>query len=476
MENKEYTLLVVDDVAENRDMLSRRLKRKGFEVRTAAGGEEALAVVRDEAIDLVLLDIMMPGVDGIEVLRRLRETYNQNELPVIMQTAKADSDDVVESLELGANDYVTKPIDFPVVLARVTTQLRGKVQAQPKEAGEPGMGDLKPGVVLAGRYRLGEPIGEGNFGAVYRAQHMELAVDVAVKVLQKNVTSGESLERFRREGVSACRIKHPNAVAVTDFGVNDAGVAYLVMELLEGTSLSDEVKLCGALSPYRVNEIVQPICDVLAEAHAAGIVHRDIKPENVFLHQTARGEVVKVLDFGIAKLAGDTVTKESLTAEGFILGTPAYMAPERLRGEPYDGRSDVYSLGIMLFYMLCGRLPFIARDGDPMSLLMMHLHEEMPSLNELHPEMPPALAEVVYRATRKESAERPDARTLAAELEQAVAEVPEDLVLFSTDDETVDLDAPTILTQTRPAAPAADADEPRLLARLWNKLRKSSDS
>ena len=152
MENSDYTLLVVDDNDENRDMLARRLKRRGFKVLAAAGGERALAIVDGEPVDLVLLDIMMPGIDGLEVLRRLRRTWNQNQLPVIMQTAKSDSDDMVAALDLGANDYVTKPLDFPVVLARVQSQLRAKTQAAtaPKLK-EPTLDELGPGAVIAGK-------------------------------------------------------------------------------------------------------------------------------------------------------------------------------------------------------------------------------------------------------------------------------------------------------------------------------------
>lgn len=482
MENTDYTLLVVDDVEENRDMLSRRLQRRGFNVLTADGGKSALDRIAAEPIDLVLLDIMMPDVDGIEVLRQVRENYDQAALPVIMQTAKSDATDVVEALDLGANDYVTKPINFPVVLARVQSHLRSKVAAvTTRLSDEPGPGELGPGVVLAGKYRIEEPIGEGTFGAVYRARHVDLDDDVAVKVLQKNVTAGESLERFRREGVSACRIKHPNAVAVSDFGVSERGVAYLVMEFLRGEPLSDVLKKDGAMAPRRVNEILQPVLDVLAEAHEGDLVHRDIKPENIFLQDTPRGEVVKVLDFGIAKLAGDTVAQENLTAEGFVLGTPAYIAPERLTGHPYDGRSDVYSTGIMIFYMLTGRLPYVVRGGDAMSLLMQHVHDEMPRMADVLGEAPGVLEEVIASATAKNAPERPDARSLANRLQAAVealksADAP--LTNHRATTITVDQDAPTIATAAaalaeEEATEAVDSGQP-FLGKLFGKLRGKS--
>lgn len=462
MENEAYTLLVVDDGAENRDMLSRRLGRRGFRVLAAEGGERALEIVDAEPVDLVLLDIMMPGMDGIEVLRRLRARWNQSELPVIMQTAKSDSQDMVDALDLGANDYVTKPLDFPVVLARVQSQLRARTQAAAThKPAEPGVADLGPGAVIAGKYQLDALIGEGTFGAVYRGQHLELGVEVAIKVLQKSVTATqESAERFRREGVSAYRVRHPNAVAVSDFGVTESGVAYLVMELLEGVSLDEEVQRRGALSPRRANQILQPICSVLAEAHAAGIVHRDIKAENVFLHRTPRGEVVKVLDFGISKLAGDNLSRANLTADGFVLGTPAYMAPERLLDEPYDGRSDVYSVGILLFYMLTGHLPFVSESGDPVSLIMKHLKERLPPMRSFNPEVPESLERIVVRATQKSSRRRPDAAGLAREVAAAVARLPR---LGPR------RQAPVSRPFFAPTPPPAAT--PGVLARFWRRLR-----
>ena len=239
--------------------------------------------------------------------------------------------------------------------------------------------DLKPGLVLDGRYRLESRIGAGNFGTVYKARHLELDHTVAVKVLQTSaVTNPDAMARFRREGISACRVRHPNAVSVLDSGLTARGVAYLVMELLAGYPLEDEMKGGRALPVARSLRIAGAVCEALAAAHRAGIVHRDIKPGNVFLHQAGGQEVPKVLDFGIAKIAGAAALEQKVTLEGWIVGTPVYMAPERFDSEEVTGEADVYSVGVMLFQMLTGQLPFDS-DRDLLAVAVKHKHDPPPA-------------------------------------------------------------------------------------------------
>jgi CheY-like chemotaxis protein len=420
------TLLVVDDVPSNRDLLSRRLLRAGFDVLTAQDGKDALARVETGLVDLVLLDIMMPGMSGLEVLTRLRERYSVTDLPVIMVTAKSESEDLVDALGRGANDYVTKPVDFPVVLARVQAQLRTLAAARAGAGATPPRGlhavrlppepesaaHVVPGVVLGGRYRIESKVGGGNFGTVYRALHLDLDRPVAVKVLAPSLgTDAEALARFRAEGISACRVRHPNAVTVVDFGVSDRGVAYLAMELLEGWTFEEEL-LRGRVTVRRAAQVLVPICGALAEAHRSGVVHRDVKPANIFLHREAAGEVPKILDFGIAKLASDAALSRHLTLDGSLVGTPAYMAPERFRNRAYGPPSDVYSLGVTLYQALSGRLPFLAETSDALALVALHTDEPPPPLGpEL--QLPRAVVRLVELALAKEPEERPTAEDVA---------------------------------------------------------------
>jgi CheY-like chemotaxis protein len=420
------TILVVDDLPANRDLMARRLERSGFQVVSAASGPEALELLRRAPVDLVLLDIMMPGMTGLDVLKTVRMTRTTATLPVVMVTAKTDSEDVVEALALGANDYVTKPVDYPVALARIRAHLRTRqaVQAEATPPIEPrNPAQALPGTVLAGRYRLDALIGGGSFGTVFRARHLELDREVAVKVLATSAgTDPEGLARFRREGASACRVQHPNAVAVLDFGVNQGGVAYLAMELLHGHSLERELEDKAQLPPGRCAEIVVPICSALAAAHAVGLLHRDVKPSNVFLHQTPLGEVPKLLDFGIAKMSGEAAISQSLTVDGSLLGTPAYMAPERFRRGPYGPPSDIYSIGVMLYEMLSGRLPFIPSSADPLALVAMQAEEDPPPLRARAAEVSPALERLVEAALNRDPEGRPSAELLARRLAFVVAD------------------------------------------------------
>jgi CheY-like chemotaxis protein len=429
MSERRASVLVVDDLPANVELLEKRLKKSGLDVLTAPGGPEALKMLEQHTVDLVLLDIMMPVMSGIDVLRRIRETWSAAVLPVIMVTAKTDSQDVVEALGLGANDYVTKPVDYPVAWARIQAHLRTREAtraAVPAPDDEPRMpAQAGPGSVLGGRYRLGPRIGGGSFGIVFQSHHQELDRPVAVKVLSTSAdTDPEALARFRREGASACRVEHPNAVQVLDLGVNAGGVAFLVMELLTGVSLDAELEDKGRLTPKRCTEILEPICHALAAAHEAGVVHRDIKPSNIFIHRSLGGEETpKILDFGIAKISGAAALGQNLTVDGSLLGTPAYMAPERFRRGHYGNKSDIYSLGTVLYEVLSGRLPFVPSSPDPLALVAMQVEDDPPPLRALCPEISPALEALVATTLDKDPSVRPSAELLARRLGKVATEL-----------------------------------------------------
>jgi hypothetical protein len=287
------------------------------------------------------------------------------------------------------------------------------------------LSEALPGTVLDDKYRLEEKIGAGGFGTVYKATHILLQSSVAVKVFSPGIGNDalKDLERFRLEGISTCRLHHPNAVSVIDFGVSAASIAYLVMELLTGCTLKEELDKKGTMSISRSIKILQPVCSVLAEAHAAGVIHRDVKPSNVFLHAAKEGEIVKLVDFGVAKLMADTLDPgmQNLTQTGSFIGTPLYMSPERLTNLPYDGQADVYSIGIMAYEMLCGRLPFESSKENYWSVVLMQVNETPVLPRKVNPEIPMGLEDLIMAALDKS----PDRRPSAKQLEQRLAEFVE---------------------------------------------------
>jgi serine/threonine protein kinase len=221
-------------------------------------------------------------------------------------------------------------------------------------------------------------------------------------------------------------VSHPNAVAILDSGVSSQGIAYLVMELLNGPTLFAELWRVRQMSLPRCLEIIVPLCDVLSAAHAAGIVHRDIKPENILLHQGPSGEVVKVLDFGIAKLLDSDPQSVTpvVTSNDAFLGTPQYMAPERLEGGEYDGRSDVFSTAILLHEMLSGRPPFDDRNQPAMRVMFNHLHGTPAPLRAHAPQYPASLEALLLRALSRAKEQRPTAQELRDELIRIAQESP----------------------------------------------------
>jgi serine/threonine protein kinase len=260
-----------------------------------------------------------------------------------------------------------------------------------------------------GSYRITDVIGQGGMGVVYRAEHVLLGKRAAVKVLlPERSTNREMVDRFFNEAKSATLIEDPGIVDIFDFGRLPDGNAYIVMELLEGETLGDRLKRVEKLSPSHAAAIARHIAGTLAAAHDNGIIHRDLKPDNIFLVKDAalpRGERAKLLDFGIAKLAGTQPSDMVKTETGRLMGTPYYMSPEQCRGAgKIDHRTDLYSLGCVLYQMLTGRPPFVLEGAG--EILAAHIH--VPPLPPRHhqPSVPPALQAVVLRMLQKEPVRR----------------------------------------------------------------------
>jgi CheY-like chemotaxis protein len=483
-------ILVVDDIEDNRAVLQRRLERQGHRVECAAGGAEALAMIADHPFDLVLLDVMMPGMDGYAVLERIKASPETRDIPVIMISALDDMASVVRCVERGAEDYLPKPFDPVLLKARIGAclekkrlrdheiaylrevervigaaravesgeyqagalgdlaaradelgrlarvfdgmaagikaresrlkrqldDLRGEISAA-RESGatEAGADEpaLRTGDFFAGRYQILETIGAGGMGVVYKARDSELGEDVAIKLLRADIMKGDdtAVERLKAETRLARRISHPNVVRTHDFGEHQ-GTCYVTMEYVEGMTVRRLIETRGRLSVSAALAVAAQLADALDVAHRHGVVHRDIKPQNLLLD--AEG-ALKVMDFGVARLVEHTTV---LTQVGMVVGTPAYMSPEQLLAEEVDGRSDLYSAGVVLYECLTGRLPFEAQT--PVSLIAKLLHDQPVPPERLNPDIPPAVSSLILRLLAKAAAERPNS---ASELGQLLSQL-----------------------------------------------------
>src|ERR1044071_2599199 len=281
--------------------------------------------------------------------------------------------------------------------------------------------DSLVGVTLAGKYRIDARLNEGGMGTVYRGTHVLMDKTVAIKVLRPSLAADEKIvARFSREARAASRISHPNALSVTDFGEDESGHVFLVMEFLSGKTLKQVIRVEGPLPLSRVVDITRQVGDALNAAHEQGVVHRDLKSDNIMLVDTMAGAHAKVLGFGIAKINepdGNPVDT-GLTAPNLVIGTPQYMSPEQCsQDSAIDARSDIYSFGVILYEMLVGHVPFTGES--PTIVMMKHLQEAVPSVLEERPDLPPAVGRVVARAMAK----------LPTNRYQTISELLEDLTI-----------------------------------------------
>lgn len=485
------TVLAVDDTPANLKLLEAFLVRQRCQVVMASSGEEALQKIAVRAPDLVLLDIVMPGIDGYTVLRRLKGDPTTRHIPVIMISALDTLGSVVQCIEHGAEDYLPKPFEPALLRARVgaclekkrladlevrylaevdlvaqaaerveegryqpgslseiggrddrlgrlarvfdtvVTQLlareaglRAQIEslrsevAQAQSAGVPRTMDAEPparfavGHVLAGRYEIISCLGSGGMGWVFKANDRELDELIALKMLRPElVTDPVHIERFKAEIRTGRHLAHPNVVRIYDLGEAE-GFYYLTMECVEGMTVRDLINSRGRLEVSAVLALGHQLAQALASAHERGVVHRDVKPENLLVDADG---VLKVMDFGIAWLAK---RPDTLTQDGLVIGTPAYMPPEQLLDSIIDERVDLYAAGVVLYECATGTLPYPATSL--LHLVAQILNGKPTPLIEINAAIPPALSALIMRLIASDPNARPasagELATLLAQL------------------------------------------------------------
>ena len=433
-------ILLVDDDATNLDILRQTLAGPQYRLFVARNGEDALKVARRAGPLIILLDVVMPGIDGYETCRRLKEDPETRDAAVIFLSALSDPKEKVRGFEAGAVDFITKPVQAEEVIARVNTHLaiqrllRRQLQAVPPAASHarpddettgasvvaaraPGTPVFRTGDIVAFRFRIVRFLAKGGMGELYEAEDLELRERIALKTILSHIAADErSIMLFKREVHLARQVTHPNVCRIYDVFRHRYGagndVVLLAMELLHGETLADKLRRDGRFSTTEMLPLVRQMADGLTAAHRVGVVHRDFKSHNVMLVKPARAEEAEkmravVTDFGLAwRSAQDESTSlsMSLSTEGEISGTPAYMAPEQVEGGPVTPATDVYALGVVLYEMVTGTLPFVGET--PLKMAVKRLNEPPPSPRVHVPGIDPLWEATILRCLARRPEER----------------------------------------------------------------------
>lgn len=407
------SILIVDDEEDIRSFLRLVLEAEGFPVRTATGAIEALQEIQHEKPEILLLDLMMPHINGEELCRMIRKDESFFDIHIIMVSARADTLSKVSCLESGADDYLVKPIDAKELIARVKSTMRmlrrgrgvgdfldSKTLQMETTASSPydtplAMPRIKP---RYGSFRVESLVGSGGMGNVFKGYDEQLERTVAIKVLSRSLSSSPKfVQKFRREAKIVASADHPGIAGIYTFGEQD-GDFYFTMQWCSGGSIQDLIQRKGHVELLTAVDIVIQCIDALDAALAKGIVHRDIKPSNVMFDQHQR---IKIVDFGLATA---DETKSHVTPSG-MHGTPDYMAPEQAQSEGrVDHRADIYSLGIMFYLLLYGKLPFASRSA--MEMVIKHATEPFPEYDPQGGGVPREAFEIMKKMTEKDPENR----------------------------------------------------------------------
>jgi CheY-like chemotaxis protein len=423
-------VLVVDDSRELRTVLAAQLRRQGFEVGLAVDGQDALEKVHTLKPDLILMDVMMPKMDGMAACRALRADPRTRGIPVIMLTALAGEGDIVRGMQAGADDYVVKPFGAKELSDAI---LKARIRRTGGYADSPNDDTVEteaPNDMLVRRFKetgavvskdfagfqIVDKIGQGGSGTVYHAIEPVNSSPVALKVVSPFISQTPGfVDRFRRSSSISLHLRHPNIVRSYTVGEYE-GVHYLTQELMTGPTLDRALADRGPFTERRALSIMLDIARALAYIESEGLIHRDVKPANIF-ESTAADDAVtaKLADFGLSRATEDL----DRTAEGHVLGTPHYISPEQAMGnKQLDTRCDLYSLAATVFHLLTGHPPY---GGDTFSAqIMAHITQAIPDPRVHLKSLSPATAALLMRFMSKDPADRAPSVAKAIPLIEAV--------------------------------------------------------
>lgn len=433
-------ILLVEDDLDLCERVALWLGHEEHEVETKHDGLEALVLLGERAYELVILDWDIPSLPGVDVCKKFREMGGTT--PVLMLTGRGGMQDKEAGFDAGADDYLTKPFHLKELSARARALVRRssivettkQVIAQQRpdiyykrcpecglsyslesmECGDDGtvleVDKLDPsiGAIFGERYEVEAVIGSGGMSTVYKAKHKLMNKLVAIKLLDPRLVRQKvAVKRFQLEAQAASKLNHPNVIIVHDFGITPDDQPYMVMDFLSGRSMMDMLDERPQIAPSRARKLFMQIASGLGHAHQCGVIHRDVKPNNIIVDVDHRGEeLVKIVDFGIAKMVGESAPQERLTRAGEFFGTTMYMSPEQCRGKDVDSRSDIYSLGCVMFEALTGLPPF--EGENDLDTIQMHLSAEPPAFRERRPDLtiPVEFEAIVRNALEKDLSKR----------------------------------------------------------------------
>jgi CheY-like chemotaxis protein len=359
-------VLAADDDRGILNILDRSLRSWGYETVTAGNGTDAWKLLKhDDAPRIAVLDWDMPGMSGLEVCRLLRSAPHGEEVYVLMLTGRQEKGDLIEALEAGADDFLSKPFHARELQLRLAKGV--SFQASREALHGPPRGAPPSGTTLGGKYRLEKKIAEGGMASVWLGVHLSLGINVAIKFMKEGVADTADYASFEREARAAAQLRTEHIVRVYDHGIGVDGEPYLVMEYLAGESLASRVDRCGPLPPAEVAAIIEQVGRALTAAHDRGIIHRDVKPENIILVDDPDRPfgLAKLVDFGLARSRSNL---QKTDAGGLISGTPSYMTPEHLRAQVAPNPSlDLWALAATAFAGLTATIPF---DGETLAETM----------------------------------------------------------------------------------------------------------